>query len=63
MDMAALITVKELAERLKVPSSWIYQRTRLGTKAIPHVRIGKYVRFDLIEVLEFFRKNGLPENG
>lgn len=56
-----LITVKELAGKLNVPASWIYQRTRLGTKAIPHVRIGKYVRFDLAEVLEFFRKRELEE--
>ena len=57
-----LITVKELAEKLNVPASWIYQRTRLGQKAIPHVRIGKYVRFELDEVLEFFRKHGLRES-
>jgi len=49
-----LITVQELAQRLNVPVSWIYRRTRLGQEAIPHVKIGKYVRFDLAQVIQFF---------
>jgi len=56
--MTKLVTVQQLAEILHVPPSWIYQRTRLGLEAIPFVRIGKYVRFDPGEVLDFFRKNG-----
>ncbi|HNV23259.1 MAG TPA: helix-turn-helix domain-containing protein [Candidatus Omnitrophota bacterium] len=55
MNTSELITVKELAERLNIPESWIYQRTRLGQTAIPHVKMGKYVRFHLDEVVEFFR--------
>lgn len=50
-----LITVEEMANRINVPKSWIYQRTRLGQKAIPHVRVGKYVRFNPEEVIEFLR--------
>jgi hypothetical protein len=42
-----------LADRLKVPVSWVYQRTRLGQQAIPHVKMGKYVRFDWDEVIAF----------
>lgn len=57
MQMEELITVGELAKRLNVPVSWIYQRTRLGQEAIPHVKMGKYVRFNLAEVVEFFRNN------
>jgi excisionase family DNA binding protein len=56
-----LITVEELADKINVPVSWIYQRTRLGPKAIPHVRIGKYIRFNPDEVVEFFRKNDRVE--
>lgn len=57
-----LITVEEMAGKLNVPASWIYQRTRLGQKAIPHVRVGKYVRFNPDEVVAFFRKKGeMPE--
>ncbi len=50
-----LITAKELASRLKVQVSWIYRRTRLGQEAIPHVKMGKYVRFDWEEVVEFYK--------
>lgn len=55
MGTGELITVQELAKKLNVPVSWVYQRTRFGQEAIPHVRIGKYVRFELNEVVEFFR--------
>jgi len=42
-----LLTVRELADRLKVPASWIYQRTRcLGRDRLPHIKIGKYLRFE-----------------
>ena len=57
MQTDELIAVGELAKRLNVPVSWIYQRTRLGQEAIPHVKMGKYVRFNLAEVVEFFRNN------
>ena len=50
-----LINVKALAEMLNVPVSWIYQRTMQGDKAIPHVKFGKYVRFDSDEVIQFFK--------
>ncbi len=45
-----LISVGQLAEALSVPESWVYSRTRLN--AIPVVRVGKYCRFRLSEVLE-----------
>ena len=38
-----LFTIKEAAEVLKLPKSWLYQRTRRN--AIPCRRLGKYVRF------------------
>ena len=60
MKTESLLTVQEMAQRINVPESWIYQRTRLGQKAIPHVRIGKYVRFNPDEVMAFFRKLGEP---
>ena len=60
MKTESLLTVQEMAKRINVPESWIYQRTRLGQKAIPHVRIGKYVRFNPDEVMAFFRKLGEP---
>ena len=49
-----LLTVEELAERLSVPLSWIYSRTRSGQ--IPTIRAGKYCRFSLPEIMEWLRK-------
>ena len=57
-----LLTVQQLADALNVPSSWIYQRTRLGPQAIPFVRVGKYLRFDLEQVIAFFKNKGLPNH-
>lgn len=57
MQTEELITVGELAKRLNVPVSWIYQRTRLGQQAIPHVKMGKYVRFDWEAVVRFYKGN------
>lgn len=49
--MDTLLTVKELAQRLKVPVSWIYDRTRVqGPDRIPHYKIGRHVRFSEAEV-------------
>lgn len=53
-----LVTVDELAEILRVPRSWIYDRTRQGQEAIPFIRLGAYVRFDAEEVISFFKTHG-----
>ena len=45
-----LLLPEELASRLKVPVSWVYEQSRQGN--IPTHRIGRYIRFDLAEVLE-----------
>ena len=45
-----LLGPDELAKRLKVPVSWVYEQSRTGK--IPTVRVGKYVRFKLNEVLK-----------
>lgn len=55
MEKDTLMTAKEMAEILRVPVSWIYQRTRLGPAAIPHIKMGKYVRFMPAEVVDFFK--------
>jgi excisionase family DNA binding protein len=55
MQTETLITVGELAKRLSVPVSWIYSRTRLGQRSIPHIKLGKYVRFNLDEVVTYFK--------
>jgi hypothetical protein len=44
-----LLTPPELAERLKVPTTWIRERTRSrelhGDDVIPHLRLGRYIRY------------------
>ncbi|RKX56743.1 MAG: hypothetical protein DRP29_09250 [Thermodesulfobacteriota bacterium] len=50
-----LLTVEELAECLKVPKSWVYERTRIKN-GIPYVKVGKYVRFNLLEVLSWLKE-------
>ena len=54
-----LIEINEMAEKLSVPTSWIYQRTR--TNEIPHYKIGKYVRFDEALVWEWIKEQNEPE--
>jgi excisionase family DNA binding protein len=44
-----LLTADELAAKLKVPKSWIYEQSRQDN--IPTHRLGRYVRFDLKEVI------------
>ena len=39
--------VAQLAEHLGVPKTWVYDRTREdGPEVIPHLKFGKYVRFN-----------------
>jgi excisionase family DNA binding protein len=41
-----LLSVEDVAELLKVPVSWVYERTRKrGLERIPGFRLGKYWRF------------------
>jgi excisionase family DNA binding protein len=47
-----LLTVDELAKSLKIPKSWVYSRSRqTGPDAIPRMKVGKYLRFRLADVL------------
>jgi excisionase family DNA binding protein len=51
-----LMTVSEIAAFLKVPISWIYERTRRrGIERLPHVKLGKYLRFSMPEIKEWLR--------
>ena len=49
-----LLNVDELAEKLHVPKSWVYARTRERDRdAIPMVKVGKYCRFFFPDVLDW----------
>jgi excisionase family DNA binding protein len=52
-----LLTVGEVADLLKLPVSWVYERTRRkGLDRIPHFKLGKYLRFSEREVLGWLEK-------
>ena len=41
-----LLTVKDVSDLLRVPVSWVYQRTRKRSlDRLPGIRLGKYWRF------------------
>jgi hypothetical protein len=49
-----LATVEEIAAFLRVPPSWVYERTRRrGIERIPHFKLGKYLRFARREVVDW----------
>ena len=51
-----LLTVREVADLLQVPVSWVYERTRRkGNDQLPHVKLGKYLRFEEPAITEFIR--------
>ena len=56
-----LLTVSEVAGLLNVPVSWVYEKTRSrGLQRIPHLKLGKYVRFQVSEVRNWMQ--ALKEN-
>lgn len=53
------LTIDEAAALMRVPKSWLYERTRTNT--IPHLKLGKYLRFDrdgLVAWSRQFRRDG-----
>jgi len=50
VDLHERLTVAEVAALLKVTRSWVYEHTRSRgiplSERLPHIKIGKYVRFD-----------------
>ena len=46
---APLLSADEAAELLGVPKSWVMEQARHDR--IPHVRLGRYVRFDLDDLI------------
>jgi excisionase family DNA binding protein len=49
-----ILTVQEVAEMLRVPVSWVYERVRRdGSDRLPHFKLGKYVRFRASAISEW----------
>lgn len=57
-----LITIDELAAKLKVQKSWLYSRTRkIGPGTIPRIKVGKYIRFEVSEVMNWLHRQNETE--
>ena len=53
-----LLTVRQVAELLQVPVSWVYGRMRKRSfERLPGYRLGKYWRFDREEVLAWVARH------
>ncbi len=52
-----LLTVKDVAEMLRVPVSWVYDRTRKRSiDRLPGMRLGKYWRYRREDVTAWLRR-------
>jgi len=52
-----LLTIDELCQRLKVKQSFLYAPVRRkGKNPIPCIRVGKYLRYNLAEVMAWIKK-------
>jgi excisionase family DNA binding protein len=57
-----LLSVEELSQVLNVPVSWVYSRTReTGSEAMPKVKVGKYCRFRLDDVMDWLEQRSEVE--
>ena len=59
-ELHELLTVDDVAAALKVTKSWVYEHTRSGRRPraeqLPHIKLGKYVRFEAQAVRMFLDK-------
>ncbi len=52
-----LLTVSEVARLLRVPKSWVYDHVRPSSRPLlPHVKLGKYLRFRRHDIEEFLTR-------
>jgi predicted DNA-binding transcriptional regulator AlpA len=62
LEPSDLLTPDELAQRLKVSRSWVFEQTRERAKVrnktpLPCIRLGKYLRFSWVQVSEWMGRN------
>ena len=55
-----MLTLEEMANVLKVKTSWMYHQTFKGT--IPYFKVGRHLRFDRSEVLNSIKKVPIRAN-
>lgn len=53
-----ILTPEELAARLKVRKSWVYEQTRSrNRKPLPRLNVGRYLRFDWTRVVQWLTES------
>jgi excisionase family DNA binding protein len=58
-----ILTVEELASRLKVSPAWVFEKTRTRSQfdnPLPAMRIGRYLRFDWSQVSAWLQSTITP---
>jgi hypothetical protein len=60
LEPGDILTPEELASRLKVSKSWVFEQTRNRAKVrnarpLPCIRLGKYLRFSWVQVSEWLQ--------
>jgi predicted DNA-binding transcriptional regulator AlpA len=57
IDPSQILTLAELAQRLKVSERWVYEKCRRRCQnPLPCIRIGRYLRFDWVSVSAWLRQ-------
>jgi predicted DNA-binding transcriptional regulator AlpA len=56
-----ILTPQQVAERLQVPVSWVYEQSRNRSSIrvpdpLPHMKLGRYLRFDWNRVLAWMER-------
>jgi hypothetical protein len=62
LEPADVFTPAELASRLKVSKSWVFEQTRnrardRNARPLPCIRLGKYCRFSWVAVCDWMAEN------
>ena len=62
IDPSQILTLSEVAERLKVSNRWVYEKTRRRSQdPLPVIRIGRYLRFNWIDVSAWLMRHSNVE--
>jgi predicted DNA-binding transcriptional regulator AlpA len=59
--MNEVLTPAQVAERLQVKPSWVYEQTRernavRNRDPFPHIKLGRYLRFDWQDVSDWLER-------
>jgi excisionase family DNA binding protein len=57
LDPTQILTLEELATRLKVSRRWVYEKSRRRCQnPLPAIRIGRYLRFNWLDVSAWLQR-------